>query len=999
MKKTLRLFLSVLTSIAAFSCVIEETTAPTEVLIEKIFTGQFSDNADIATKTTLDSDFGILWSTDDHITVFSTDGAGTSFTDVTVDETKKVATFKGSIQWKDSYYALYPKQENSTYDSEAKTITATLPTLQTPKNGSFADGVNLAIAESNGDNLHFKNVGAIIAVKCPTNYASSVKLISRDPAVKMSGRAAISCNNGEPTALPTDDAINYVQMNEAGNKVNQTFYFVVYPGVYSKGFDIVINNSAGTHSCVVSSSKEYDIKRNDNILLYSPSSFVGWNAPSAPYNIKAQISEGDTPGIKLTWSSKAESSLLSGYNVYVRQTGSYGEAVLKGTTKSKTFDVKGLTNGRHYDLGVSAKGASGKKDSEIVWIENIQYKVSGDVPVMYPFEENRGQVPQFADMTLCYGGNPTRIPQIWDKERWRRHAVYTDVNGKDFWLFDSFLALEFKTTYAGQEYVYDLANTMTLSAGKDQWIQQLDYWFDKTNGFQALDDCIDEAIATAGPYPHKRYVVFSLPDPIYFQKFQDKSSSTAYWGEIDGVKLDFSNIAHRKKAYVWMIDQVRSRFAEKGYKHIELGGFYILQECLSETYNSQYKKYTEVISHAAEHCLMCNEGLYWIPYGYSSTDTGHNDAIKNWEKYGFTSVVLQPNKYWDTWRDWTEICQTYINNENLCMEFEFEGSHGEGGWSSSETPRTSSSILEIVRTDYDAQGTPKGSQNPQAERNRQRFREYMQNCKDFGIYGNKMLVLYTGSDAWAELAGSTAQKDKDFYHEVSKFFLLSGLKQTAFSEKLSSPTGVFVEQKDESSTILSWEDKNSSESGYRVYKCTGGNTSDPASADKGPNITEYQFNYLTTGTSYIFGVQTLGNSSGTHSEIVYADEYKMLSWEELQSFNADYNQKTGAFTGTYRECGAPQNTSWNQTSSTGGTISWTCWSSAETGFNIYIRKASETSWSKNHLKATAEINATSAAISGLEVAETYTFGVQTAGKTMARNSNIITVGTYTMQAK
>ena len=990
--KAIAIFMSAAAVAAAVSC-IEETTQPVEELVSREFIGYIDEETE--TRTSLAEDFSVRWTTTDHITVFSNDGKGTTFSDVTVEDGGKKAVFKGSIDLTDTYYALYPAQTDAVYSSEGEMITAVLPTVQTAMDGTFADGVNLAVSRTQGDDLYFRNVGALLAVKCPTKYASSIKIVSRDPSVKMTGEAVIAYNDGNPVVTPAADAVNYAQLDAVSGMVNKTLYFVVYPGTYSNGFDIVITNEGGTHSSIISSSKELKLERNDNVLLYS-SAFAGWNAPTPPYNLTAAFNNEDIVGIKLSWSCEADASLFSGYNIYARETGSGSEAVLKGESDSQSFVVGGLSNGKYYDFGVSAKGKNGNKDSEIVWIGNVLFQLPGDYPVLYPFEESRTGIPQFADMTLCYGGDPRRDPYLWDKARWKKHAVYTDTDGKDYWLFDSFLALEFKTQHNGVEYVYDLANTETLSAGKDQWIQQLDYWFDNTNGFKALDDCIDEAISTAGQYPHKRYVIFSLPDPIYFQKFADKKSSTKYWGKIGDEEMDFSNIEHRKKAYIWMIDQVRARFVEKNYRHIELAGFYIIQECLSESYNTQYKKFEEVIGYASEYCKKCKEGMYWIPYGYSSSDEGHNKAIKDWEKYGFTSTILQPNKYWETWRDWSTICQTYIKNENLGMEFEFEGSHGEGGWSGDG--ETSSSILETVMTNYDAQGTAKGSPNPQAARNKTRFREYMQMCKEKGLYGDRMLVLYTGTNAWVELANSTAQKDKDLYQETSRFFLLSPLKQSDYEEpleeSLNAPSDLFVEQNNETSAILSWTDNNTSESGHRVYKCTDGNMSSPAIADKDADVTEYQFNWLEEGKSYTFGVQARGTSN--HSDVVYASAYKMLSWEELQSFNADYYQGTDIFTGTYRECGAPQNPSWKQTSNTGGTLTWSCWSSAETGFNIYVRPSGETSWKQSHIKTTAGVNATTATVTGLTAGQSYTFGVQTKGKTMARNSNIITVGTYTL---
>lgn len=1002
MRKLFNIILGTTVISVAVSCVKEQSNEEL-VKVQKAFVAHVDEDASAEVKTTLDEDLSIRWSASDHITVFSGEGKGTSFTDVTVDESGKIATFRGTVDLADAYYAIYPKQTDAVYTSDGETVTAVLPSVQTPADGSFADGMNLSLAKSYGDELHFKNVGALLAVKCPTNYASSVKLVSRDPAVKMSGKAEISYNGGNPVAVASDEAVNYVQMNGISGRYEQTFYFVVYPGNYSKGFDLIFLNNDSTNASIISSTKGLDLKRNSNVLLYA-GSFAGWNAPVAPTQITTSSAvENGKAGMKVTWTStKSQASLYDGYKVYVRPSDSVNEPELKGSTITTSLFVDGLVSGSSYDFGVQTVGKDGKKDSDIAWLENVKYERPAGLPELYSYEEGRG-VPELADMTLCYGGNPNRTPQLWDKDRWKAHVVYTDAGGKDYWLFDSFLVLEFNTVHEGKEYIYDIANTSVFSAGKAQWIQQLDYWFDSTYGFASLNECIDDALDSAGPYPRKRYVVFSLPDPIYFQQFADKNSSTVYWGEIDGVQMDFSKVEHRQKAYIWMADQVRARFAQKNYSHIELAGFYILQETLSETYNPQYKKFKEVISSLAEHCLLCNEGLYWVPYGYSDSDSGHNSAIKNWRDYGFTATVLQPNKYWDTWRDWGTICQSYIMDNGLGMEFEFEGSHGDGGWSGPQ-PYTNASILETVMTSYDADGQPYGSPNIRAQRNKDRFREYMAKCKEYGIYGERMLVLYSGTNGMKELASSAVAKDKEFYHEMCRFFLNNPRKLTEGPEdtpveKLTAPADVFVEQNDETSVIMSWKDENTSESGFRVYKCTNGDMSSPATADKGADADSYQFNWLVAGNSYTFGVQARGQVEGSHSDVVYAPAYKVLSWAELQSFNADRYQGTDTFTGTYRECGAPQNPSWKQDSNTSGTLTWTCWSSAETGFNIYVRKSTETAWTKAHLKTTAGIDATSAQVTGLEQGGTYVFGVQTAGKTMARNSNIITVGTYTLEVK
>ena len=924
MNKSSFLFLWATLVPMVLSCVNEVIEEPGDGLVVKTFTGY----SDIETKTSIDNEFNILWDEEDHITVFAGDGKGTVFSDVAVSDDCTVAEFTGKVDLVDTYYALYPAQDAAVYASDGEKITAELPSLQTALAGSFADEMNLAVAKTRGADLHFRNVGALLAVKCPTANANSIKIVSHDPSVKMSGDAIISMKDGVPVAVPSESAVNYVEATCATTKVGDVYYFVVYPGDY-KGFDIIFTSKyVPTSKAVFSTSKTLSLKRNDNVMLFNADGlWAGWNSTSAPFDVNAELAgPSGLAGVSVKWSASGDGNMIDGYNIYAKVKGSQGSGSLVGTVSSeiREYTVSGLTTGAAYVFGVQTKTKDGYKDSEIVWSsemtlpqvdkciapsglvidqqdeasvkltwtcgssaetgfmvykkegdvvhtavtavdateytfrnltengtyefgvqtrgaynnhsdvvyadpytligwkelqdydagdaecvkpENITYiqetsnavifnwecwssanvgfnlyvrpksesefnishfkeeigretksycfsdlttateyvfgiqtkgktvKENSDIVEIgltvknfawpYPYESGRA-IPSLSDMTLCYGGDPDRVPYLWTKERWKKHAVYTDNNGQDHWFFDAFLALEFKTRYNGTEYVYDLANTETYSAGKEQWIQQLDYWFDGTYGFQALDDCIGEAVATAGPYPHKRYVVFSLPDPVYFKQFADKSSSTKYWGTIDGETMDFSKVEHRQKAYKWMINQVRARFAAMNYEHIELAGFYIVQECLSEKYNPQYKNFKIVISDAAAYCKTVNEGMYWVPYGYSTSDEGHNTAIKNWKDYGFTATTLQPNKYFDSWRSWDTI-KSYVQENDLCMELEFEGSHGDGGWSGSDSPRTSMSILETVMTTYDAEGTPQGSPNKRAERNKTRFREYMQN--------------------------------------------------------------------------------------------------------------------------------------------------------------------------------------------------------------------------------------------------------------------------------
>ena len=113
------------------------------------------------------------------------------------------------------------------------------------------------------------------------------------------------------------------------------------------------------------------------------------------------------------------------------------------------------------------------------------------------------------------------------------------------------------------------------------------------------------------------------------------------------------------------------------------------------------------------------------------------------------------------------------------MEIEFEGSHGEGGWSQYEegVKRTSSSILSTVRTSNEAEGRKPGAPNPYASRNRQLLRDYMNNFKEAGYYGKARIATYSGTNAMYELGTSSDENDRQMYLEYCRFIVNSPLRK------------------------------------------------------------------------------------------------------------------------------------------------------------------------------------------------------------------------------
>ena len=367
---------------------------------------------------------------------------------------------------------------------------------------------------------------------------------------------------------------------------------------------------------------------------------------------------------------------------------------------------------------------------------------------LYDWEKD--DLRKVTDAAICYGGHRARNPYLWTQERFEKSVLYKDENGKEHWLFDNMIMMELWTD--DYNVTYSIANDGRYSSRKEHWQEQIDYWFDEQYGFAALDACIDAAAERIGNPPTKRGIIFSLPDPVYFEHYSNamkgENMNTVYWGEIDGAEMDFARTEDRVKAYLWLVDAVRAKFAQKRYEHIELIGFYVLSEELSVpgSFRYEYKEHDKTIKAVADYCHSVNEGFYWVPYAMAP-------GIEYSKDFGFDLVVMQPNYYWTDarWR-WDEI-EDKIRECGLGMELEFEGTHGE--------PLTSS-ILSNLKN---------GEPNPYSERNKARFLEYLDNARTRGLLGDVPFVLYSGTNGLYEIATSQDAADQEVYDKLCRFLI------------------------------------------------------------------------------------------------------------------------------------------------------------------------------------------------------------------------------------
>ena len=354
----------------------------------------------------------------------------------------------------------------------------------------------------------------------------------------------------------------------------------------------------------------------------------------------------------------------------------------------------------------------------------------------------RTEIADYTDMVLLYGYGHHRSPIVWGTDYTDAYVVYKDKEGYAHWLFDSFLFLEFMdpatnggagvTFITGYSYNEERINK---SATQEDWDKLAKYYFVRNTAVHAIDQSVEKAKAILGEPPHKRQIIVGIPEPITHANPYDNSSSTTYWGKVDGRTLDFNLPNDRVTAVKWYIDRVREEFYKQDYTNVELAGFYWVAEKSTHT--------SAIISDVGSYLKGMNYSFNWIPYFEA-------EGWNKWRDYGFTYAFMQPNTAWLSDSDYAVRGQSQmvkaINDviaQNMGLEVEFDGNVIQG-W-----------------------GTRAG-----------RLRDYMNAFKDYGAWEKSRLAYYQGSWAVKWLRDSSNSLDKELYHEFCNWVITRPIRDS-----------------------------------------------------------------------------------------------------------------------------------------------------------------------------------------------------------------------------
>jgi len=253
-------------------------------------------------------------------------------------------------------------------------------------------------------------------------------------------------------------------------------------------------------------------------------------------------------------------------------------------------------------------------------------------------------------LCLIYHGMRSRVP--WTKDNVLPYVAYVDGDGKPTdWLFDSFLLIEFATDGGAWLHHYREAGPHATAV---DWKWLCDAWFRSDAGLAGLEEAVAAVGEALGSPEHRVNVVLSLPIP---------ASQERSFGPLPGQErvLDFSNEDDRRLALDWYLGRALEQWKARGYRHLNLAGFYWLAETIPPGDEA-------LVRWTADRVHRLGHKLYWVPYFGAQ-------GLARWREMGIDAAMMQPNYFFMDEPDLRRLLSSAkVARQSGCgIEIEFDG--------------------------------------------------------------------------------------------------------------------------------------------------------------------------------------------------------------------------------------------------------------------------------------------------------------------------------------
>lgn len=331
------------------------------------------------------------------------------------------------------------------------------------------------------------------------------------------------------------------------------------------------------------------------------------------------------------------------------------------------------------------------------------------------------------DLALIYCADQSR-PE-WTSENLAPY-VYRENEGKLEWLFDGFLFVEIYMASNGVNYDFGIPFIEDVIgrelAGKSEWELLINKIFEDGKSPNALETVLTNLAKDGHVVPWKRQVMIGIPNPAW----------GGSWGELDGKTLNFWDNDDRLAAVKWYIDRVEEEWKRRDYKYIELAGFYWTNESLIVGYADDV-----IVKKVQEETESRGYDFSWVPYNGAG-------GVAEWNEYGFTVAYQQPNYFFDDVIVPEKMAKAIdtAKKYNMAMEMEFDDRIGD------------------------------------SEEYRKRFYTYVEEFEKAGIFEERQVAYYQGTQAILLAAKSKDKELQDIYKTLGDILVKRSGKFTKVLE-------------------------------------------------------------------------------------------------------------------------------------------------------------------------------------------------------------------------
>lgn len=281
-------------ALAALSCTkeVNDQTAPEKEQVTMSFDATIGapTKVEIGSSATEDgvTTHKLNWSVGDKIKVYANDASNNEGVEFTTDITtpSATATFTGTIDADDTYYAFYPSSAGAKWYKSSSNFGFTIPASQKP-NG-IASGFAIAQADNNG--LLFEHVTGFVKFTIPDEYDGKIAGVTfaGNSEEVLAGYVKVFPNDASQNEFSYDNS-KYTEVNllpaSGGAFSAGTYYIAVYPTEFEQGITMTFTNTDGA-TAIKTSDKSAEIVAGGilNVKTITGLSFVSAKAQELPWN-------------------------------------------------------------------------------------------------------------------------------------------------------------------------------------------------------------------------------------------------------------------------------------------------------------------------------------------------------------------------------------------------------------------------------------------------------------------------------------------------------------------------------------------------------------------------------------------------------------------------------------------------------------------------------------------------------------------------------------------